>query len=69
MGGTTMHNIVALERIKRSASNFISGYPGIDYKEHLAIKSSAFPLTYGQLQYMAVDYPLFDAKLLHQTIK
>ncbi len=44
-GGTTKANITSLERVQRHATNYILGYPVLDYKERLS-ELSLLPLSY-----------------------
>lgn len=44
-GGTTKANIMSIERVQRHATNFILGYPGLDYKERLS-ELHLLPLSY-----------------------
>jgi hypothetical protein len=44
-GGTTKHNIMALERVQRSATRFILGFPDNDYRERLE-ELDLLPLTF-----------------------
>ncbi len=44
-GGTTKRNVIAIERVQRSATRFILGYPELDYKERLS-QLHLLPLSY-----------------------
>ena len=48
-GGTTKSNITSLERVQRHATNYILGYPVLDYKERLS-ELSLLPLSYRREQ-------------------